>query len=177
MKQALNALHKVASLGGHRRFLRGQLLCSTAFKLNQRGCVRGSIAAPADHRIVTTVFALAADNASHPPRGRMIKQQAFQDSLAHVHQIVCPDHMREFMQQDRLHLIGGEGSEESKRNQDQRPQMAQHHPRIGQNRFQQQNRTRNTGLNHKLAQPFLPRTCRRTLPRCCISRSANQPIA
>ena len=56
--------------------------------------------------IVTAVSAFDPDAAGHPPDGRVVEEQRFDDVLEQIDQIVVSTDVRQFVYQDGLELIG-----------------------------------------------------------------------
>jgi hypothetical protein len=60
-----------------------------------------------DDKIVTAVLTLRTDHARHPPDCRMIKEQPFRQRLHQVYQVVAPQNVGEFVQENPFNLRAG----------------------------------------------------------------------
>ncbi len=132
IQQTSNAFHHTTSRGGQSRLLNPSLR-------QRRQCRRISmrVALRRHHQIVAAVLALRADDARNPPCSRMIKEQPFQERLQQVYQIVSAADMRQFVQKNGLHLIDRQPGEQSKRHQNHRLGVADHHRNVREAGFQQ----------------------------------------
>ena len=88
------------------------------FERGQGGRVDAGVAGEFHYHIVTAVFAFLARYARGPPDGRVVEQEAFDEALEQVDQIVVAADVRQFVDEDALDLSGRQIGEAAERHED-----------------------------------------------------------
>src|SRR5712671_2043397 len=76
------------------------------FQFRERANVGHDITRCRDSKIIATQFTLRSDLIGNPPYGRMIEERSLGNTLENVHQVVEPSDVRQFMDEQYLHLRG-----------------------------------------------------------------------
>ena len=91
-------------------------------------------------QIVTAVFALGADDAGNPPNGGVIEEQAFDEGLHQVHQIILTEDVRQFVNENGFYLRDGQTGEQAHGHQNHGARVADDYRHFGQTRFEERSR-------------------------------------
>ena len=90
---------------------RGGGVGAAVFKSGEGGGKFVGTAGDFDHEIVTAVLAFDAHDAGDPPDCGVVEEDAFDEDLGEIHQVIVTADVGEFVEEDGFYLSGGEAGE------------------------------------------------------------------
>ena len=137
------------------RFLRHR---AVLLQRRQRRGVFMRVTRRSHYAIVAAILAFGANHGGDPPHGGVVEDQALDEDLEQVNEIVVAADVRQFVEKQRFHLRGRKPGEQSYRHQNDWAQEADNERDVGQAGFKKHDRRGDAQAGREVCEALLPRS-------------------